>query len=99
MTWRPHVTPMNDLRDHVVEQDGLCPCLPRVVDGVVMHNSYDRREVGEVCRRALDLLGVALADHDHDWGPGEREAYDHAIAVLDIHWPAKASEPPLRRRF
>lgn len=112
---RDHVVPNNDLREHVVESDGLCPCLPRVLlpraeqmpDGTwvqpdhsharVVHNSYDRREVGEVCRKALDLLGCALADHGHDWGDGEREAYEHAIQLLDMHWPAKPQEPKVRK--
>lgn len=94
---RNHVVPNNDLREHVVEAGGLCPCIPRVVDGVVVHNSYDAREIGEVCRKALDLLGCALADHGHDWGDGERRDYEHAIQLLDMHWPAKPQEPKIRR--
>src|SRR5438094_5302461 len=31
---------------------------------------------------ALDSLGVALADHDHEWTVGERTIYEEAINVL-----------------
>ena len=89
-----HVLPINDLRGHV-EEGVLCPCMPRVrEDGeLVIHNSYDGREIGEVCAKALDMLGCALADHGHTWSPELRDAYEHAIDVLamhyDIHEPTK----------
>lgn len=86
--YRQHVYPLGDVREHVTNGDP-CPCLPRTVEGVVIHNSYDGRETGEVCRQALDLLGVALAEHSHTWSDREREAYEHAITVLDMHWPSK----------
>lgn len=84
-----HIEPLNDRRQHITNGDP-CPCLPRVVEGVVVHNSYDARETGEVCRKALDLLAGALADHRHVWTPAERQAFEHAIAVLNMHWPARA---------
>lgn len=57
--------------------------MPTVTDcGNVVHNSYDGREVGQVCKDALDLLGVALTDHAHDWTRKEREAYEHAVRLL-----------------
>jgi hypothetical protein len=31
---------------------------------------------------ALDSLGVALADHDHEWTVGERTIYEEAINLL-----------------
>ena len=31
---------------------------------------------------ALDSLGVALADHDHEWTVGERTIYEEAIKIL-----------------
>ena len=31
---------------------------------------------------ALDSLGVALAEHHHQWSVGEREIYERAIAIL-----------------
>lgn len=95
-----HIMPLNDLREHVA--DGVfCPCLPRVlpgdryVDGAdrIVHNSYDRRETGEVCRHALGLLALALVGHDHTLTAQQRDAYDHAILVLNMHWPPKPSEP------
>lgn len=78
-----HVYPVRDTREHITNGDP-CPCLPRTVEGVVIHNSYDAREVGEVCRKALDMLGK---DHVGAWSPELREAYEHAVAVLDMHWP------------
>lgn len=82
-----HVHPSNDVREHVTDSV-LCPCMPRVLeDGdLVVHNSYDGREIGEVCAKALDLLGKALADHDHEWSGEEREAYEHALLVLGMHF-------------
>lgn len=31
---------------------------------------------------ALDSLGVALADHRHQWSDGERAIYEEAVALL-----------------
>lgn len=91
-----HVSPINDTREHVLNGDP-CPCMPRQLPGCVVHNSYDGRETGEVCRKAIDTLGSALADHGHTWTDEERDAYEHAIAILDMHWPARAKEPPMGR--
>lgn len=81
-----HVTPVNDLREHVLSQ--MCPCIPRLAVGgeVIVHNAYDAREVGEVCRKAFDLMVLALATHNHDWSAEEQDALEHAIHVLDMHW-------------
>ena len=91
-----HVTPEGDIREHVTEGD-LCPCLPRIrlEEGarLVVHNSYDGREIGEVCRAALGALGGALADYGHTWTPEERDAYEHAIHVLDMHYAAPEARP------
>ena len=35
-----------------------------------------------VVERALDQLGLALAEHDHQWSKQERRDYDWAIRVL-----------------
>lgn len=81
------VVPVNDLRAHVIHSE-LCPCMPLMQeDGhLVIHNSYDGREVGEACAKALDLLGKALADHSHMWSPVECRAYEHAFHVLAMHY-------------
>ncbi len=86
-----HIYPLNDLRDHDTT-DALCPCMPRVIDPephpddddptfpcrtIIRHNSYDGREFGNVIRVALDSLGVALADHHHQWSSALRDSYDH----------------------
>lgn len=83
-----HVHPIGDIREHVTNGDP-CPCLPRTVEGVVIHNSYDGRETGEVCRLAFAMLRATLAAAGGKLGPLGREAYEHAITVLDMHWPAK----------
>jgi hypothetical protein len=84
-----HVVPEADLRDHDTGPDGLCPCLPMRLEGgrIIRHNSYDRREVGEVVRDLMDALGTALADHHHEWTPDEREAFEHVERIVDMHWP------------
>ncbi|MCP4661029.1 MAG: hypothetical protein GY856_36975 [bacterium] len=88
-----HVVPTDDLREHITNGDP-CPCLPRGPECglLLVHNAYDGREVGEVCRDALDVLGLALSAHDHQWTHAERDAYEHAVQLLDMHWPAPAEE-------
>lgn len=46
----PHVTPIADLREHVLDE--LCWCRPFIEDGIVVHNSMDRREEYERGRKA-----------------------------------------------
>lgn len=38
---------------------------------------------------ALDSLGVALADHDHEWTVGERTIYEEAIKFLTASSPCR----------
>jgi len=38
---------------------------------------------------ALDSLGVALADHDHEWTVGERTIYEEAIKVVTASSPCR----------
>jgi len=40
-----HVTPVDDLRDHVMNRD--CWCHPTIEDDLIIHNSMDRRELYE----------------------------------------------------
>lgn len=44
-----HVIPIGDLRMH--EETEKCHCRPRVTDGVVVHNSFDGRELYEAGKR------------------------------------------------
>ena len=83
------VVPVRDIREHVEDPLVVCPCMPRLLeDGkVVAHNSYDGREIGEVCRNAINALGVALAHHNHQWTDVERDHFDHATLILDMHYP------------
>jgi hypothetical protein len=83
---RDHVSPNRDVREHVLNGDP-CPCMPRVVGGVTIHNSYDGREVGEVIAALIARLGDALAEHSHEWTDEQREAVEHAESVLALHWP------------
>ena len=43
-----HVYPLDDLKEHCCDGDGVCDCMPRyeVVDGttLVIHNAWDGRE-------------------------------------------------------
>jgi len=47
-----HVTPLNDLKEHILSAD--CPCNPRIEDGVCIHNSWDGREGVEQWKEILD---------------------------------------------
>ncbi|SRR6266404_4837466 len=38
---------------------------------------------------ALDSLGVALADHDHEWTVGERTIYEEAVKLLTASSPSR----------
>jgi hypothetical protein len=40
-----HVIPIHDQREHVLSKD--CHCCPRDDEGVMVHNSYDGREIAE----------------------------------------------------
>lgn len=44
-----HVLPVNDLKEHIESRD--CWCKPREDDGVIVHNSMDRREEYEQGRK------------------------------------------------
>jgi hypothetical protein len=39
---------------------------------------------------ALDSLGVALVEHDHNWTVGERAIYEEAIKIVHTN----AIQPP-----
>lgn len=45
------VFPLNDLREHDPD-DRKCWCQPRYEDGILIHNSMDRREEFECGRKA-----------------------------------------------
>ncbi len=42
------------------------------------------QENTELVIGALDSLGLALADHNHQWTEGERAIYEKAIEVLQL---------------
>lgn len=81
-----HVYPENDTHEHVTD-GSPCPCLAQEDRGVVVHNSYDGREVGEVVLRALDMLRCSLSEHGHTWTDAERRYYERAVALCHMHWP------------
>jgi hypothetical protein len=83
-----HVVPVDDLFEHETTT-ALCTCLPRVqVDGrLVIHNSYDGREIGEVSRKLIGLLTRALRQHKHAWTPEEFDALEHAKRALGVRYP------------
>lgn len=49
-----------------------------------------RNEEAQLVLGALDSLGVALADHEHQWSDGERAIYEEARRVMGANDP----EPP-----
>lgn len=80
-----HIVPTDDTPGHVHDWD--CPCMPRRgTEGEYIHNSYDARELGEVCAQALDKLAGALARRHHTWTTEERAAYEHAMDLLRMHY-------------
>lgn len=44
-----HVTPINDLREHELLE--ACWCQPFDDDGIIVHNSLDKREIFEHDRK------------------------------------------------
>lgn len=46
--------------------------------------------------KALDVLALALTDHDHAWNDQERTMYDTAIEKLGAHLTSKDFEPTIR---
>ncbi len=47
-----HVTPVNDTYSH--EQSADCACDPSIEEDVVVHNSYDGRELIEEANRIMN---------------------------------------------
>src|SRR2546428_14092398 len=46
---------------------------------------------GQIIVGALDSLGVALAEHRHEWSVGERTIYEEAINVLTASSPSRTA--------
>lgn len=71
-------------RDLVGESD--------MIDGDIWSMQCVLKEVWQAlpaCRNALDLLGVALTDHNHQWTDEQRTAYDTATEWLNKLWPER----------
>ena len=88
-----HIFPLGEEGMH--EVDGApCSCMAqlRESDQLMSHNSFDGREVGEVCRKALDLLAV----HVDTWTSEIRAAVSHAVDVLEFQYPEKEDVPVKR---
>lgn len=47
-----------------------------------MDTFYMTQEQRENICEALDMLGVALANHKHLWSNAERKAYNRAVKLL-----------------
>jgi len=43
--------------------------------------TYSQRKT---VQKALDLLGLALADHSHTWTQEQRSYYEKATLILDV---------------
>ena len=46
-----HVYPLNDLREHVFDEQLSCWCHPIDYGGVILHNAMDQRETYEQGRK------------------------------------------------
>jgi hypothetical protein len=96
-----HVFPERDLREHDTSSGVLCPCLPRLDPedpNVVLHNSYDAREVGDVMRDALLSLGEALVDLRYPFSKEQYELVRRAFDLLERHWPVHHEQERARDR-
>lgn len=93
-----HVYPLDDRAEHVLDDGLFCPCCPELRDGWIVHNSYDGRELGELCVGALDLLGVALAHHHHVWSDEERSLFERALDCLGRHYPSATAICSVRKK-
>ena len=51
------------------------------------------------CQQALDLLAVALADHNHQWTDEQREAYESTIGNIEQWRECAAKAIPFVRRY
>lgn len=80
-----HSYPLEDLHEHVFDGDP-CPCMPREVDGVVVHNSYDGRECGEVLLKLVRVISE-IAPDNHTWSDRQKQSVEHAEAIVALHWP------------
>lgn len=81
----PQVWPDADDREHITNGDP-CPCMPCEVDGAVVHNSYDGREIGAVLMKLVEVL-AEVAGVNHEWTDEQRRAVDQAEAVVALHFP------------
>jgi hypothetical protein len=80
-----HIIP--DGERHAVNGDP-CACMPReTAPGLFLHNAFDARELGEVLHELLDTASKAMEAHNHDWTDDDRDAFDHAERLLQLHWP------------
>jgi len=90
-----HVYPVMDTWEHVTNGD-FCSCMPLTnPDGVVVHNAYDARETGEVCRKLIDML---VEGYTSDPSPELVRLTDHALHILDMHWPDEHRLTKKKRR-
>jgi hypothetical protein len=83
-----HVMPVNE--HHEVAQ--ACSCMPRVIEDVngsriVVHNSFDGREMGVVMDAALERLYGDLVAHGCPIDAQTLEHYEHARRLLLLHYP------------
>jgi len=53
-----HVYPLKDIAPHNTDSD-ICPCNPTIQDGLVIHNSFDKREVVEMNQESWERFARA----------------------------------------
>lgn len=80
-----HLVPTDDLREHVTD-GSPCPCMPRVVEGVIVHNSYDTRDLPVALAGALAIINDLLEqDKSLSLSEDGREIYENAKIVSILH--------------
>jgi hypothetical protein len=60
--------------------DGMC-AIADAVNAAIAAERENRDIDWQLVVGALDSLGVALADHDHQWTEGERAIYEKAVEI------------------
>jgi len=82
-----HVVPEEDIRAHVT--NGMpCPCLAqeRGAPGVIIHNSYDGRELPEILDQTVKMIERMVSRSDFTLNKDDRSILFHARDLVTMHY-------------
>lgn len=84
-----HTSPTGEDHDTSAETGRMCSCMPRVLEGgeLIVHNSFDKREFGEVFRKLVQDYKAAVARGQRAYTAEQRDLFEHAERLLDLHYP------------